>query len=328
MRSSHRFVIAGIVAGIVVGLLTTVPVQAYLGTVLDNLANGTSATLAGPVTFSNTVTFNGSVVLPGSGALATVSLDAAHGIAPVATQTTTDYFAGLAIRNNHTVITFDPITHEAVEWEGQVPSGYNAGSITWTAQICAGDVAGHTATSTRTLQFANSGSSDTITAAGTAAGSFINDGWRPGMKMTISGTTSNNLTTDVIVSVTNTVITFGASTSLTNEGALSSGATLTTVSTNHTGNVVIELSVERIQSGTLDIDGDSFASAVSSGSSGTAVNATCGILSTLTWTTTQAEADNIVAGDWIRVKLRRATESANDTLLSDVNLIGVRGVIQ
>lgn len=80
-----------------------------------------------------------------------------------------------------------------------------------------------TASGGRTLTYANSGSADTITAS---SGSFISDGFKPGMLVASAGTSSNNLTTGPLVTVTATVLTFGAGTSLTNEGPLSSTATL------------------------------------------------------------------------------------------------------
>lgn len=83
-----------------------------------------------------------------------------------------------------------------------------------------------TASATRTLTFADSGSADTITAAGASPGSFITDGYKPGMLVTIAGTSSNNMTTGPLASVTATVLTFGSDTSLTNEGPVSATATL------------------------------------------------------------------------------------------------------
>lgn len=83
-----------------------------------------------------------------------------------------------------------------------------------------------TASGGRTLTFANSGGADTITAS---SGDFAADGYYPGMIVTIAGTSSNNLTTGPIATVTATVLTFGADTSLTNEGPLSSTATLDAV---------------------------------------------------------------------------------------------------
>lgn len=75
----------------------------------------------------------------------------------------------------------------------------------------------------RTLTFANSGSADTITAS---SGSFVSDGYYAGMLVTIAGTSSNNMTTGKLATVSATVLTFGADTSLVNEGPLSATATL------------------------------------------------------------------------------------------------------
>lgn len=80
-----------------------------------------------------------------------------------------------------------------------------------------------TAAGGRTLTFANSGSADTITAS---SGSFVSDGYKAGMIVTIAGTTSNNVTTGKLASVSATVLTFGADTTLANEGPLSATATL------------------------------------------------------------------------------------------------------
>lgn len=75
----------------------------------------------------------------------------------------------------------------------------------------------------RTLTFANSGSADTITAS---SGSFITDGYKPGMLVTIAGSSSNDMTTGPLVTVTATVLTFGSGTALTNEGPVSATTTL------------------------------------------------------------------------------------------------------
>ena len=75
----------------------------------------------------------------------------------------------------------------------------------------------------RTLTYADAGGSDTITAN---SGSFITDGYKVGMLVTSAGTTSNNLTTGPLVTVTALVLTFGSDTSLTNEGPLSATASL------------------------------------------------------------------------------------------------------
>lgn len=80
-----------------------------------------------------------------------------------------------------------------------------------------------TASGGRTLTFANSGSADTITAS---SGSFVSDGYAAGMLVTIAGTSSNNMTTGPIATVSATVLTFDSTTSLANEGPLSATATL------------------------------------------------------------------------------------------------------
>jgi len=80
-----------------------------------------------------------------------------------------------------------------------------------------------TAAAGRTLTFADSGGSDTITAS---SGSFISDGYKVGMLVTVAGTTSNNGTTGAIATVTATVLTFGSDTTLSAEGPLSATATL------------------------------------------------------------------------------------------------------
>lgn len=83
-----------------------------------------------------------------------------------------------------------------------------------------------TASGGRTLTFADSGGADTITAS---SGDFAADGYYVGMIVTIAGTSSNNMTTGPLAAVTATVLTFGADTSLTNEGPISATATLNAV---------------------------------------------------------------------------------------------------
>lgn len=85
-----------------------------------------------------------------------------------------------------------------------------------------------TASGGRTLTFANSGSADTITAS---SGSFVSDGYKVGMLVTIAGSSSNNMTTGKIATVTATVLTFGSDTALTNEGPVSATTTLNATST-------------------------------------------------------------------------------------------------
>jgi len=81
-----------------------------------------------------------------------------------------------------------------------------------------------TASGGRTLTFAEvGGSGDTITAS---SGSFISDGYKVGMVVTIAGSASNNITTGPIASLTATVLTFGSDTDFANEGPVSATTTL------------------------------------------------------------------------------------------------------
>lgn len=73
-------------------------------------------------------------------------------------------------------------------------------------------------TGTPTLTFANVASADTCMRS---AGSWIADGVQVGDTLVFGGTASNNVTTGPVVSVTDTVLTFGATTTLTNEGPVS-----------------------------------------------------------------------------------------------------------
>jgi len=73
----------------------------------------------------------------------------------------------------------------------------------------------------RTLTFTDAGANDTITAS---SGSFVTDGFKAGQQIVITGTTNNNLTV-TIQTVATTIITLSSG-ALTNEGPLSSSATL------------------------------------------------------------------------------------------------------
>lgn len=95
---------------------------------------------------------------------------------------------------------------------------FRSGLPTLPSEVDATEV---TAAGGRTLTFADS-DPDTITAS---SGSFITDGYKAGMRLTVAGT-SNNDGTYVIASVTATVLTLEASESLTAEGPLSATATL------------------------------------------------------------------------------------------------------
>lgn len=115
-----------------------------------------------------------------------------------------------------------------------------------------------------TLVFANSGSSDTITRSagpgGSTAGSWIVDGFRAGMTMAaISGTTSNNGASGTIVSVTDTVLTFGAGTSLTNETKTNSQQVIITATDTA---FQVEIPAENLDSAMLFKAEDSSASSM------------------------------------------------------------------
>ena len=97
----------------------------------------------------------------------------------------------------------------------------------------------------RTLTFAASG--NTITADG---GNFIADGVKPGMSVTVTGTTNNN-DTYAVSSVTSGVIDCVNSPAMTDEGPLSSSATLTPFGTSMT-----------VSSGTLTSEGPSFSAQI------------------------------------------------------------------
>ena len=87
------------------------------------------------------------------------------------------------------------------------------------------------------------------------------------------------------------------------------------------GNVVLQGSVERNDSGT-DLDSDSFASAQSS--SATAVNGTSGAVFTVTITfTSGAQMDSLAAGESFRLKINRDADNASDTATGDLELLRV-----
>ena len=84
------------------------------------------------------------------------------------------------------------------------------------------------------------------------------------------------------------------------------------------GSVMFSVSIERCDSA-LDLDGDSFATAIN----GAAVT-TSGTLGTGTYTSitlTNAEADAIAAGEWFRLRVARVT--ASDTMASDAQIVGI-----
>lgn len=81
------------------------------------------------------------------------------------------------------------------------------------------------------------------------------------------------------------------------------------------GNVVWDASFERVP--TLDIDADSFATAVSA--QGTA-NATSGILTVTEIAFTNSQIDGLAAGEAFRLKINRDANNASDTMTGDAQL--------
>lgn len=90
------------------------------------------------------------------------------------------------------------------------------------------------------------------------------------------------------------------------------------MSTATSGNVILQASVERMDTST-DLDADSFASAQSS--SATAVNGTSGATFTVTITLTAgAQMDSLAAGEAFRLKIGRDADNASDTATGDLEL--------
>lgn len=79
---------------------------------------------------------------------------------------------------------------------------------------------------------------------------------------------------------------------------------------------------ERMDVGTLDLDGNSFASAQSGGAS---ASGTCGVMSLVTISFTNAQIDGITAGDMYRLKIERDYDgtTGTDDITTDVELYGV-----
>ena len=81
---------------------------------------------------------------------------------------------------------------------------------------------------------------DTITASGSSPGSFVTDGFEPGMELVVTGT-SNNDGRYLIDSVAATTLTLDAGETLTAEGPIGSGMSLvalTFLNSNSSGNVI------------------------------------------------------------------------------------------
>jgi phage tail sheath gpL-like len=96
--------------------------------------------------------------------------------------------------------------------------------------------------------------------------------------------------------------------------------TLTMVSASATtGNVRARLAFERVQTGTLDIDADSFDADVEANA---AANATSGITFTASFTLANGDIDGAAAGDWMRVRISRVgTDGTNDTMTGDAQFV-------
>jgi len=107
---------------------------------------------------------------------------------------------------------------------------------------------------TPTAIVASAGRTLTFTAAGNtitgSTGDFVADGVKPGMSLTVTGTSNNN-ETYAVSSVTSSVIDCAGSPVMTDEGPLSSSATLTPFGTSMT-----------VSSGTLTSEGPSFSAQI------------------------------------------------------------------
>lgn len=90
-------------------------------------------------------------------------------------------------------------------------------------------------------------------------------------------------------------------------------------STATTGDAVWSASVEYIDDGTLDIDADSFDTAVQSAAVTT--SGTSGVPVKSTITLSNAAADDVVAGAPIRITIARVPGDAGDTLAADAQLL-------
>jgi hypothetical protein len=87
------------------------------------------------------------------------------------------------------------------------------------------------------------------------------------------------------------------------------------------GNVVWDVSFERIGDDVLDIDSDSFAAvqSVTAAASGTSGNV---VIDTIAFTN-GAQMDSVAAGEAFRLKINRDANNANDTMTGDAELVAV-----
>jgi len=89
-----------------------------------------------------------------------------------------------------------------------------------------------------------------------------------------------------------------------------------------TGDVIWDVAVERMTDGALDLDSTGFDTAKAT--SATTTSGTAGIVVTSSLTLTQAEADDVTAGDLVILRLRRDIDAAGDTMAADANVLAVR----
>ena len=82
-----------------------------------------------------------------------------------------------------------------------------------------------------------------------------------------------------------------------------------------------DVSIERIDASSLDIDADSFASAQSV--DGTAPGTSGQVLYSSVGFTSGAQMDSLAAGELFRLKLSRDANHANDTMAGDAEVLGV-----
>jgi hypothetical protein len=86
-----------------------------------------------------------------------------------------------------------------------------------------------------------------------------------------------------------------------------------------TGNVVLTAAFERMDTSSLDMDADSFATASTFAT--TAVPGTSGQLVKVSLAIANASLDGLVAGEMFRLKLARDISNAADTVVGDVELL-------
>lgn len=89
-----------------------------------------------------------------------------------------------------------------------------------------------------------------------------------------------------------------------------------------TGNVVLDLSFERLHEASFDLDAAGFDSVQQSAA--TPCSATSGVIFTVTVTFTQTQADEITPGDLAIVRVLRQTEDEDDDMAGDLHVLALR----